>query len=83
MSHNATYGQVNTVDLGYYNYSHFTLVGGTEELATWNISKRNKGANISVSTSSVGAATASKIHPKQDLIAYATGTDWCKGMYEL
>ena len=79
----STYGQINTVDIGYYNYTPFTLIGGTDDLCSWNMNKKHKGATITASTSSIGAATASRLSPKLDLIAFATGTDWCKGMHEL
>ena len=79
----ATYGQVNAVDLGYHDYKVFSMVGGSEELSIWNIIKRTKGATISSVSSSIGATTAARICPKQEFVAFATGTDWCKGLYEL
>lgn len=79
----STFGQVNCVDLGYYSYTGYALFGGTDDLCSWNIFKRSKGITITSSSSSIGAATAVRISPKQDFVAYATGTDWCKGMHEL
>ena len=79
----STYGQVNTVDLGMHDYKCYSLVGGTEELGLWNLVKRTKGSTLSSSSSSIGATTAARICPKQEFIAFATGSDWCKGLYEL
>ena len=79
----ALYGQVNCVDLGYYNYEAFSLIGGSEDLSSYNILKKSKGTTISAATSTYGAATAVRISPRMDFVAFSTGSDWTKGIHEL
>ena len=80
---NAIYGQVNTVDLGFKNHETFCLVGGTDNLRTFTLSTKNEGPLITSSSTSIGATTASRLSPSLEFIAFATGTDWCKGIHEL
>lgn len=77
------YGQVNCVDIGYHNYEIFTIVGGTEDIVIFNINKKSKAKTVSISSSLIGPGTAVRISPKNDYIAFATGSDWLKGLYEL
>lgn len=80
---NSTYGQVNTVDLGFKNHETFCLVGGTDNLRTFNLSTKNEGPMITSSSTSIGATTAVRLSPNLEFVAFATGTDWCKGIHEL
>lgn len=77
------YGQVNALDIGKYKYDSFAIIGGTEDLAAYNTNKRTKVKTLSSSSTSTGATTAVKISPKVDYVAFATGTDWLKGLNEL
>lgn len=77
------YGQVNCVDIGYYNREIFSLIGGTEDLTSYNLNKKSKGNTYCTNSSMVGAATACRMSPRYDYLVYATGTDWCKGIHEL
>jgi hypothetical protein len=43
----------------------------------YNLRKKNKGPNFN---SNNGPTTALKLHPTQDLLIFATGTDWTKGI---
>ena len=79
----STYGQVNTVDLGFKNHETFCLIGGTDNLRACNISTKVEGPMITSSSSSIGATTAARLSPTLDFVAFATGTDWCKGIHEL
>ena len=76
-------GQVNCVDLGYYNYESFSLIGGSEDLSSYNMLKKTKGTTISAASSTIGAATAVRISPRMDFVAFSTGSDWTKGIHEL
>lgn len=77
------YGQVDCVDIGYHNYEIFTVVGGSEDMVIFNNNKKLKARNISTALGTIGAGTAVRISPKNDYIAFATGCDWLKGLYEL
>ncbi len=77
------YGQIDCVDLGYASYEHFSIVGGTEDLSSYNLIKKSKSLTYITSSSTTGATTAARLSPKLDLIAVATGTDWTKGIHEL
>ncbi len=46
----------------------------------YNLKKRSKGPIINTNN---GPTTALKLHPSMDLLIYATGTDWTKGIHEL
>lgn len=84
MIRNTTFfGQVNCVDIGYYNYEIFTVVGGTEDTVIFNTNKRSKAKNVVTSSGIIGATTAARVSPRNDFIAFATGCDWLKGLYEL
>jgi hypothetical protein len=71
------------VDLGYYNYETFCLIGGSDDLSSYNILKKSKGNTYSNASSSVGACTAVRLSPRLEYIVYATGSDWTKGIHEL
>jgi uncharacterized protein with WD repeat len=77
------YGQVNCLDLGYHNYEGYTVIGGSEDINIFNTNKRSKVKSLATTGQSQGAGTAVRISPKNDYIAYATGSDWLKGLYEL
>jgi len=36
------YGQINCVDIGYRNCEGFYLIGGTEDLASYNVKRKSK-----------------------------------------
>ena len=74
------YGQVDCVDIGYFNYETYTLIGGSDDLAVYNLIKKSKMKTLASSGTSTGATTAVRISPRQDYVAYATGTDWLKGI---
>jgi hypothetical protein len=59
------------------------LIGGSDDLAVYNLLKKSKVKTLSSSNSTVSATTAVRISPNQDYVAYATGTDWLKGLSEL
>lgn len=71
------------MDIGYYNHETFCLIGGSDDLSSYNILKKSKGNTYSNCSSSVGATTAVRLSPKLDYIVYATGSDWTKGIHEL
>jgi len=77
------FGQVTTVDIGYYNYDTYLAVGGTDDYAVFNIHKKLRSKGLVNPNSAVGSTTASKIHPNNKYIAFANGTDWAKGIQEL
>ena len=77
------YGQVDCVDIGYHNYETFSLIGGSDDLSSYNTFKRSKGHTYSNCSTSVGACTAVRLSPRLEYIAYATGSDWSKGIHEL
>lgn len=52
-------------------------------MAVYNLNKRSKVKTLSSSNSNVSATTAVRISPNQDYVAFATGTDWLKGLNEL
>ncbi len=74
---------MNALDIGKYKYDSFAIIGGSEDLAAYNTSKKTKVKTIASSSSSTGATTAVKLSPKVDYLAFATGTDWLKGLNEL
>jgi hypothetical protein len=75
------FGQVNCVDIGYHNYETFCLIGGSDDLSSYNTNKRNKGNTYSTASTSIGATTAVRLSPKLDYIVYANGSDWTKGIH--
>lgn len=80
---NDLFGQVNAIDIGYHNYETFSIFAGTEEIAIYNTTKKSKVKTLTTNSTGTGAGTAVRISPKNDYIAYATGSDWIKGLYEL
>jgi hypothetical protein len=77
------YGQVNAVELGFHNFEGFAVVGGGEEIAVLNTVKRTKVRALASKDSSTGAGTAIRLSPHNQYIAFATGSDWSKGLYGL
>jgi WD40 repeat protein len=77
------FGQVNAIDLGYHNYESFSVIGGTEEISIYNTQKKSKARALASNNSTTGAGTAIKLSPKNEYVAFATGTDWIKGLSEL
>lgn len=77
------FGQVDCVDIGYHNYEIFTIVGGSEEMVIFNTNKKSKAKTLTIANTTTGAATAVRISPRNEYIAFATGCDWLKGLYEL
>ena len=59
------------------------MIGGTEDLSSYNLAKKIRVKGIAASSSSTGASTAVRLSPKLDYIIYATGSDWIKGLNEL
>lgn len=74
--------QVDAVDIGVSNSDFCVAIGGTEELGIYNHIRRAKVKTL-VSASQTAATTAVSFSPKHDYIAYAVGSDWLKGIYEL
>ncbi len=74
------FGQVNALDIGKYKYDSFTMIGGSQDLAAYNTVKKTKVKTLASLSTTTGATTAVKISPKVDFIAFATGTDWLKGL---
>jgi hypothetical protein len=58
------YGQVNTTDIGYHNYTPFIMVGGSDDLGIYNPNKKTKSKTVTTSSSTIGATTAVRISPK-------------------
>ena len=56
------------------------MIGGSEDLAAYNTGKKTKVKTVASLSTTTGATTAIKISPKVDFIAFATGTDWLKGL---
>lgn len=77
------YGQVNCVDIGFHNYDVFSIIGGSEDLGIFNTIKKSKVKTLATAGSATGAGTAVRISPKNEYVAYATGSDWLRGLYEL
>jgi hypothetical protein len=77
------YGQVNCVDVGFHNYEIFSIIGGSEDMAIFNTNKKSKVKTLATAGTSTGAGTAVRLSPKNDYVAFATGSDWLKGLYEL
>ncbi len=77
------YGQANSIDIGYHNYTPFVMIGGSDDLGIYNSCKKTKSKTVTTANTTVGATTAVRIGPKNEYIAYATGCDWLKGLYEL
>lgn len=71
------YGQVNAVDMGTAGYETYSLVGGSDDLKSYNTNKK------SIVTTYVqgNSVTAVRVSPNGDFLAYATGYDWAKGIY--
>jgi hypothetical protein len=74
---------VDCVDVGYYEYEAFFLIGGSEDMGIYNLNKKTRVRPLATSGSSTGAITAVRLSPKQEYVAFATGTDWLKGIHEL
>ncbi len=74
------FGQVNALEIGKYKYDSFALIGGSEDLAAYNTIKKTKVKTITSVSTTTGSTTAVKICPKTEYIAFATGTDWLKGL---
>ena len=70
---NPQYGQVNDVDIGFENNSEFFVVVGTEEIAFFNLSRKEKPKRIKTK------GTAGKISLDAKYFYYAEGNDWCEG----
>lgn len=79
----SVHGMVNSIDIGYHNYETFSLSAGTEDIVVFNNIKKMKCKSLITSSSNVPAGTAVRISPKNQYIAYAVGSDWTKGLYEL
>lgn len=77
------FGQVNAVDIGYIDHSFFSMVGGSEDLAGFNLSNKSKVGSYINQNSTTGAITAVRLRPKLDYMAVGTGSDWLKGLHEL
>jgi hypothetical protein len=77
------FGQVNCVEIGIHSYSPYLVIGGTDDLSVYNYAKKSKAKTICNANSTIGATTAVRLSPKSDYIAYATGSDWLKGLHEL
>lgn len=58
------YGQVNTIDINSHNYEPYVAIGGSEDLALYNIIKRSKTKTLTTYSSQVGSSTACRISPK-------------------
>lgn len=77
------YCQVNTIDISFHNYDPFVMIGGSEDLALYNILKRSKTKTLTAYSTQVGSSTACRINPKNEYIAFATGIDWLRGIQDL
>lgn len=76
------YTQVDAIDIGISNSDFFVAIGGSEDLGIYNHYKKLKVKNLTPSSQS-GASTAVSFSPKYDYVAFAVGSDWLKGIYEL
>jgi hypothetical protein len=52
-------------------------------MGIYNLNKKTRVRPLATSGSSTGAITAVRLSPKQEYVAFATGTDWLKGIHEL
>ena len=76
-------GSVNAVDYCRKDNNEICLIGGTQNLCPNNLKSKRIGLTIIESSKSIGATTAARFSPNLDFIAFATGTDWHKGIQEL
>lgn len=68
------------MEIGSYDYETFGMIGGSEDLCSYNLVKKIKVKTIVSLSSSIGASTAVKLSPTLDYVIYATGSDWLKGL---
>jgi len=72
---------INGIDFGVKDGKYeFGVFCGTEEMATYST---EKSLRIKTLGSTGVTVTAISVSPDCEYYAFATGTDWCKGMEEL
>ena len=76
-------GSVNAIDYCRKNNNEICLIGGTQNLCPTYLKSKRNGLTITEASKSIGATTAARFSPTLDYIAFATGTDWNKGIKEL
>lgn len=75
-NHSPLYGQVNDIDIGFDGNSEYLVIVGSEDIAFFNLAKREKPRRVKTK------GTAGKVSLDEKYFYYAEGNDWCEGMNE-